>query len=51
MAMQQRDGNLWDGMQAVVEEIETAVLRVRDHLPLSLLSSRPGEIHAAYGYI
>jgi len=41
MAMQQRDGNLWDGMQAVVEEIETAVLRVRDHLPLSLLSSRP----------
>lgn len=29
MAMQQRDGNKWDAMKAVVEEIETAVLRVR----------------------
>ena len=29
MAMQQRDGNNWDAMKAVVEEIETAVLRVR----------------------
>jgi len=29
MAMQQRDGNNWDTMKAVVEEIETAVLRVR----------------------
>ena len=29
MAMQQRDGKNWDAMKAVVEEIETAVLRVR----------------------
>lgn len=29
MAMQQRDGNNWEAMKAVVEEIETAVLRVR----------------------
>jgi hypothetical protein len=29
MAMQQRDGNNWDSMKAVVEEIESAVLRVR----------------------
>jgi pre-mRNA cleavage complex 2 protein Pcf11 len=29
MAMQQRDGNNWDAMKAVVEEIENAVLRVR----------------------
>lgn len=34
MAMQQRDGNNWDAMKAVVEEIENAVLRVRDFTSL-----------------
>lgn len=37
-AMQQRDQGNWPNMQAIVEEIEAAVLRVRpDHLTLPVL--------------